>query len=117
MAYIRAGAGAQNGDREQVMTMGQWKRMPQSNVHLTTGDGRLGWPCFAPYDRVVAWCSVDAVPQAWLDQTSPDAILVVPMRSGERHWIGTYHQSERGCIEQERFAGSFIPATATPFHP
>jgi protein-L-isoaspartate O-methyltransferase len=99
------------------MTMGQWKRMPQSNVHLTTGDGRLGWPCFAPYDRVVAWCSVDAVPQAWLDQTSPDAILVVPMRSGERHWIGTYHQSERGCIEKERFAGSFIPATATPFHP
>ena len=28
-----------------------------------TGDGRLGWPTSAPYDRVVVWCSVDAQPQ------------------------------------------------------
>jgi protein-L-isoaspartate(D-aspartate) O-methyltransferase len=88
-----------------------------SNVHLTTGDGRLGWLSFAPYDRVVAWCSVAAVPQAWLDQTRPDTILVVPMQCVEDPWIAIYHRSDNGCVEKERFAGSFIPATATPFHP
>jgi protein-L-isoaspartate(D-aspartate) O-methyltransferase len=64
-----------------------------TTVHMTTGDGRLGWPAFAPYDRIIAWCSIDALPQTWLDQTSPEAILVVPMRSAEHHWIGSSWQS------------------------
>jgi len=58
-----------------------------TNVHVTTGDGRLGWPPSVPYDRVVAWCSVGVVPQAWLDQSKPDAILLIPMRSGKQSWI------------------------------
>jgi protein-L-isoaspartate(D-aspartate) O-methyltransferase len=88
-----------------------------TNVHFTTGDGRLGWPSFALYDRVVAWCSVDALPPAWLDQTRPEAILVVPMQSAEHPWIAIYHRCKNTCVEQARFAGNFIPATTTPFHP
>ena len=88
-----------------------------TNVHVTTADGRLGWPPLSPYDRVVAWCTVGAVPQAWLDQAMPDAILILPIHRAEHHYIGIYRRSEHGCVEQERFAGSFIPATATPFHP
>jgi len=88
-----------------------------TNVRLATGDGRLGYPSFAPYDRVIAWCSVGVLPQAWLDQSKPDATLVIPMRNAEQPWISTFHRYENGCMEEERFAGSFIPATATPFHP
>jgi len=64
-----------------------------TNVHVTTGDGRLGWPPSVPYDRVVAWCSVGVVPQAWLDQSKPDAILLIPMRSGKQSWICKYRRS------------------------
>jgi protein-L-isoaspartate(D-aspartate) O-methyltransferase len=89
-----------------------------TNVLVTTGDGRLGSPTFGPYDHVVAWCSVGVVPEAWLDQSTPDAVLVVPLRSAEHSWIGKYRRSGDGrAVEEERFAGSFIPATATPFHP
>jgi protein-L-isoaspartate(D-aspartate) O-methyltransferase len=89
-----------------------------ANVYITTGDGRLGWPSPAPYDRVVAWCSVDTVPQPWLDQSRPHTILVVPMRSPEEHWINVFHRSDEGrVVHEERFAGGFIPATATPFRP
>jgi len=89
-----------------------------TNVHVTTGDGRLGCVSSAPYDRVVAWCSVGVVPQAWLDQSRPDAILLIPMRSGEQSSICKYRRSDDGrAVEEERLAGSFIPATATPFHP
>jgi len=88
-----------------------------TNVRVTTGDGRFGWPSFAPYDRIVAWCSVDVIPPAWLRQSTTDTILVVPMRNTEQQWISKYHRSENGCVEKERFAGGFIPATAAPFHP
>jgi protein-L-isoaspartate(D-aspartate) O-methyltransferase len=88
-----------------------------TNVYVTTGDGRLGWPFAAPYDRVVAWCSVGVVPQAWLDQTKPDAVLLIPVRSGDQASICKYRRSDGRVVEEERFTGGFIPATATPFHP
>jgi protein-L-isoaspartate(D-aspartate) O-methyltransferase len=88
------------------------------NAYLRTGDGRRGWPFFAPYDRVVAWCSVTVVPRTWIDQSGPEALLLVPIRTGRRQSIYKYRRSlDGGLAVEERFAGAFIPATATPFHP
>lgn len=38
---------------------------------LISGDGRHGFPEHAPYDRIIATCSVTAIPRAWLEQTRP----------------------------------------------
>ncbi|SOD59173.1 protein-L-isoaspartate(D-aspartate) O-methyltransferase [Streptomyces zhaozhouensis] len=45
---------------------------------VVTGDGAAGWPAGAPYQRVVATCSVRAVPPAWLDQLAAPGRLVAP---------------------------------------
>jgi protein-L-isoaspartate(D-aspartate) O-methyltransferase len=88
------------------------------NVHLLTADGSQGWPTYAPYDRVIAWCSVTAVPPAWREQTRPGTVLVIPMRTGHQQWVSTYHRSERSSlVEDERVDGGFIPLTRTPFRP
>ncbi|MGW1201287.1 methyltransferase domain-containing protein [Streptomyces cyaneofuscatus] len=41
-------------------------------------DGAGGFPRRAPYDRVIATCSVGRVPTAWREQTRPGGILVTP---------------------------------------
>jgi protein-L-isoaspartate(D-aspartate) O-methyltransferase len=88
------------------------------NVLLVTADGRQGWPSHAPFGRVVAWCSVGDVPTAWRAQTRPGAVLVVPMRADGETWVGKYHRTRRSTlVEDERVAGGFVPATATPFRP
>ncbi|KAA6213604.1 methyltransferase domain-containing protein [Streptomyces albofaciens JCM 4342] len=51
---------------------------------VVTGDGALGHAAAAPYDRIIATCSVRAVPAAWLAQTRPGARLVVPWSTS---WI------------------------------
>ncbi|MGI5207306.1 ATP-grasp peptide maturase system methyltransferase [Spirillospora sp. CA-108201] len=46
---------------------------------LALADGLYGyWPC-APYDRIVAACSVRTVPQAWLAQTRPGGKILTTL--------------------------------------
>ncbi|MBL1102152.1 methyltransferase domain-containing protein [Streptomyces coffeae] len=39
---------------------------------VVIGDGARGWPDGAPYDRLIATCSVHDVPRTWIEQTAPD---------------------------------------------
>ncbi|MFF2746327.1 methyltransferase domain-containing protein [Kitasatospora sp. NPDC058048] len=48
------------------------------------GDGSPGWSVQAPYDRVVATCSVKRVPYAWISQTRPGGTVLTPW---ENPWI------------------------------
>lgn len=50
------------------------------DVHTITGDGGLGYPDHAPYDRVIATVSPWDIPAAWWQQLTPGGRLVVPAR-------------------------------------
>ncbi|MFG2863170.1 ATP-grasp peptide maturase system methyltransferase [Streptomyces sioyaensis] len=41
-----------------------------------TGDGLLGHPRRAPYDRVIATCAVRRIPYTWIRQTKPGGIVL-----------------------------------------
>ncbi|MEF2527426.1 MULTISPECIES: methyltransferase domain-containing protein [Streptomyces] len=45
---------------------------------LVVGDGRKGHLPGAPYDRVIATCSVREVPRAWVEQTTTGGVIVTP---------------------------------------
>ncbi|MGA5135363.1 methyltransferase domain-containing protein [Streptomyces olivoreticuli] len=49
-----------------------------AGVAVQTGDGGLGWPDGAPYDRVVSTYAVESVPWAWIEQTRPGGRIVTP---------------------------------------
>ncbi|GAA4689462.1 methyltransferase domain-containing protein [Streptomyces chumphonensis] len=43
-------------------------------------DGEKGLPSRAPFDRIIATCSVRRVPPAWFDQCATGGIMVVPLK-------------------------------------
>ncbi|MFJ2579378.1 methyltransferase domain-containing protein [Kitasatospora aureofaciens] len=45
---------------------------------VVEGDGRSGWAEGAPYDRIIATCSLLEIPLAWLEQSAPGGIIVAP---------------------------------------
>jgi protein-L-isoaspartate(D-aspartate) O-methyltransferase len=51
-----------------------------TDVTVLHGDGELGVPANAPYDRIIVTAGADHVPQAWADQLAPGGRLVVPLR-------------------------------------
>jgi protein-L-isoaspartate(D-aspartate) O-methyltransferase len=58
-------------------------RSGATNVQLVEGDGNLGLPAHAPYDRILVSASPNQVPNALLDQLSVGGRIAVPV--GDEH--------------------------------
>jgi len=49
------------------------------NVELRVGDGRLGWPEEAPFDRILVTAAPAKVPEALVEQLAPCGRMVIPI--------------------------------------
>ncbi|MQS38476.1 methyltransferase domain-containing protein [Streptomyces katsurahamanus] len=58
--------------RERLATVGY-------RPHVATGDGSLGAPDRAPYDRIIVTCGLTTVPPALLQQLTDDGFLLAPL--------------------------------------
>lgn len=61
-----------------------FKTLGLHNVVTRHGDGRLGWPEQAPFDRIIITAAATEIPPAIIDQLSDDGILVLPI--GQNPW-------------------------------
>ncbi|MBO0802112.1 MAG: ATP-grasp peptide maturase system methyltransferase [Nocardiopsaceae bacterium] len=55
---------------------GRLRQLGYSPV-LAAADGAAGYPAGAPYDRIIATCSLPRVPAAWLAQMVPGGLIMV----------------------------------------
>ena len=53
--------------------------MGYANIHIHTGDGTLGYPPAAPYDRILVTAASPAVPTALKNQLAMGGRLVIPV--------------------------------------
>jgi len=53
-----------------------------SRVEVVCGDGALGYPPGAPYDRIVATVGLPDIPPAWPEQLAPGGKIVAPLHLG-----------------------------------
>jgi protein-L-isoaspartate(D-aspartate) O-methyltransferase len=55
-----------------------------TEVEVVTGDGELGVPDRAPFDRVIATAAAHTIPYAWVEQTRDGGLIVAPY-TGQGH--------------------------------
>jgi protein-L-isoaspartate(D-aspartate) O-methyltransferase len=57
-------------------------RLGYRNVRLRAGNGREGWPEFAPYDRIMVTAGAETMPHVLLEQLKDGGRIVVPVGKG-----------------------------------
>ncbi len=89
------------------------KRLKYTNVQCKIGDGYLGWPDAAPFDKIIVTCSPEKVPQALIDQLKEGGRMIVPV--GERYEQVLYlFKKRQGKLETEALRPTlFVPMTGT----
>jgi len=51
------------------------------NIHSRTGDGYLGWPEEAPFDKIIVTCAPEAIPPPLIEQLREGGRMVIPIGS------------------------------------
>jgi protein-L-isoaspartate(D-aspartate) O-methyltransferase len=72
------------------------------NVRLRCGDGTLGWPELAPYDRVLVAAAAPRVPEALRAQLGERGLLVIPVGGSQYQHLEVWRRSAPQRWEHER---------------
>ena len=83
------------------------------NVEVRTGNGYLGWPERAPFDRIIVTAAPPQIPETLIDQLAVGGRMVVP--------VGTFLQeivvltkNARGVTETRTIPVRFVPMVNDP---
>ncbi len=79
------------------------------NVTLVVGDGTLGWPDQAPYDRIMVTAAAQECPQAVFDQLVEGGVLVIPIGGREHQVLQSIRKLEGKSQVTELTACRFVP--------
>ncbi len=99
---------------EIVEPLGKWAakvlaRYP--NVKSKVGDGYLGWPEYAPFDKIIVTCSPEDVPPKLVEQLKEGGRMVVPV--GQRYTQNLYlfKKQDGQLIREPLHPTLFVPMT------
>jgi protein-L-isoaspartate(D-aspartate) O-methyltransferase len=75
------------------------RSLSYDNVHVKAGDGTLGWPEKAPFDRIIITAASPGVPEPLLGQLGENGILVIPVGSRHSQQLLRLRKTEKGMSE------------------
>lgn len=88
----------------------RFQHFNQTNIVSLCGDGTLGWPEQAPFDRIMVTAAAADVPPALADQLAVGGVMVAPIgedTSGQ--WLIRVTRTETGFDVEELQEVRFVP--------
>ena len=79
------------------------------NVHLTPGNGTLGWPEHAPYDGIIVTAAAPAIPDPLIQQLADGGRLVLPIGPPEQQVLIAAERHGTELRQREITTCVFVP--------
>ena len=102
-------------ERYRTLLKDAVKRLEELHIHNVTakvGDGALGWPEQAPFDRIIVTAAAPAVPQKLVDQLKEGGLMIVPVavsgKRGEQKLVRIERTGD-GVTREELLPVRFVP--------
>lgn len=113
-AAILAFLGAQVYTMERFTSLaGQAKKVLDSlrmEVQIKEGDGTLGWPEHAPYDRIIVTAGSSLIPPQLIEQLRVGGRMVIPLGERFHQDLTIVDKVSQDEIKEERVCGCiFVP--------
>jgi len=80
-----------------------------AGVRVRHGDGYLGWPDQAPFDRVIVTAAPPELPQALVDQLAVGGLLIAPVGGRLMQTMTIVRKTEARVVTQETIPVRFVP--------
>lgn len=85
------------------------KELGYSNVILKTGDGSLGWPEHAPFDRIVVTAGAPDLPPPLFEQLAEGGLLVIPIGDRESQVLEVVTKEKGRALSRRIIDCAFVP--------
>jgi protein-L-isoaspartate(D-aspartate) O-methyltransferase len=88
----------------------RFRRLGFTNITQQVGDGTLGLPQFAPFDRIMVTAAAREVPKSYQDQLVAGGILVIPVeeRPGKQD-LWRISKDAQGFSHEHLLSVRFVP--------
>ena len=80
------------------------------NVQFLVGDGYMGWPEKAPFDRIIVTAAPESVPQPLIDQLKEGGRMIIPIGSMSQDLV-IYEKTKSGITSRTTIPVRFVPMT------
>ena len=89
------------------------KQLGYSNVHVRIGNGYLGWPEHAPFDRIIVTAAPEDIPPALIEQLRVGGLMAIPVGAGDQE-LRILRRHDRGLETIATLPVRFVPMVGKP---
>ena len=86
------------------------------NIEVRTGNGYLGWPEQAPFDRIMVTAAPDEVPETLVEELKVGGLMAVPVGTAMQE-LRILRRTAGGTETLETLPVRFVPMTNKPSKP
>jgi protein-L-isoaspartate(D-aspartate) O-methyltransferase len=87
----------------------RFQSLGYKNIHVKIGNGTLGWPEEAPFDRIIITAGTPKIPAPLIEQLSEEGIIIAPVGDRFSQQLLKVRKSKGKLLENYHTPCVFVP--------